>query len=51
MTSEDEVAALTATMSASLKFTALDCDPNTHEPDSDEGYDDEYQVFRLLFFS
>lgn len=40
----DDLAALTATMSAMLKFTARDCDPTTHEPDSDEGYEDEYQV-------
>jgi len=32
------------TIAANLKFTVKDCDPNTGEPDSDEGYDDEYQL-------
>merc|ERR1712203_250279 len=26
------------------KFTVKDCDPDTGEPDSDEGYEDEYQL-------
>lgn len=30
------------TFGATLKFIVKDCDPNTGEPDSDEGYDDEY---------
>lgn len=30
------------TISPTLKFTIKDCDPNTGEPDSDEGYLDEY---------
>lgn len=30
------------TFCATLKFLVKDCDPNTGEPDSDEGYDDEY---------
>jgi len=30
------------TMSPTLKFIVKDCDPNTGEPDSDEGYEDEY---------
>jgi len=30
------------TMSPTLKFIVKDCDPNTGEPDSDEGYADEY---------
>ena len=33
-----------ASMAATLKFTVKDCDPATREPDSDEGYDDEYQL-------
>merc|ERR1740131_218611 len=33
-----------ASMTAALKFTVKDCDPATGEPDSDEGYDDEYQL-------
>jgi len=32
------------TIAANLKFTVKDCDPNTGEPDSDEGYDDDYQL-------
>merc|ERR1712110_1113401 len=31
-------------MATTLKFTVKDCDPATGEPDSDEGYDDEYQL-------
>jgi len=31
-------------MTTTLKFTVKDCDPATGEPDSDEGYDDEYQL-------
>jgi coatomer protein complex subunit gamma len=27
-----------------LKFLVKDCDPVTGEPDSDEGYDDDYQL-------
>lgn len=33
-----------ASFSATLKFIVKDCDPNTGEPDSDEGYDDEYML-------
>merc|ERR1740131_892710 len=33
-----------ASMTAALKFTVKDCDPATGEPDSDEGYDDEYPL-------
>lgn len=33
-----------ATFGATLKFIVKDCDPNTGEPDSDEGYDDEYML-------
>ncbi len=27
-----------------LKFIVKDCDPNTGEPDNDEGYEDEYAL-------
>jgi len=27
-----------------LRFVVKDCDPNTGEPDSEEGYDDEYML-------
>ena len=30
------------TVSAVLKFVVKDCDPTTGEPDSDDGYPDEY---------
>lgn len=33
-----------ASFGATLKFIVKDCDPNTGEPDSDEGYDDEYML-------
>jgi len=33
-----------ATIPANLKFTVKDCDPATGEPDSEDGYDDEYQL-------
>ncbi|XP_037945317.1 coatomer subunit gamma isoform X2 [Teleopsis dalmanni] len=33
-----------ATFGATLRFIVKDCDPNTGEPDSDEGYDDEYML-------
>lgn len=33
-----------ATFSNALHFIIKDCDPNTGEPDSDEGYEDEYLV-------
>ncbi|XP_017100938.2 coatomer subunit gamma isoform X2 [Drosophila bipectinata] len=33
-----------ATFGATLRFVVKDCDPNTGEPDSDEGYDDEYML-------
>lgn len=31
-----------ASFGATLKFMVKDCDPATGQPDSDEGYDDEY---------
>lgn len=27
-----------------MKFIVKDCDPNTGEPDNDEGYQDEYEL-------
>lgn len=33
-----------ATFGATLKFSVKDCDPTTGQPDSDEGYDDEYML-------
>lgn len=39
-----DVASSAATFGATLRFLVKDCDPNTGEPDSDEGYDDEYML-------
>lgn len=38
----DDPTAITGTFSNTLKFKVKDCDPNTGEPDDEEGYDDEY---------
>ena len=35
---------VTATFSCVLKFLVKDCDPNTGEPDNEEGYQDEYAL-------
>merc|ERR1712088_272979 len=40
----DELGECVASLAANLKFTVKDCDPATGEPDSDDGYDDEYQL-------
>lgn len=40
----NDVASSAATFGATLKFIVKDCDPSTGEPDSDEGYDDEYML-------
>lgn len=37
-----DLASTIATFGATLKFVVKDCDPNTGEPDSDDGYDDDY---------
>ncbi|XP_039491033.1 coatomer subunit gamma isoform X3 [Drosophila santomea] len=39
-----DTASSIATFGATLRFVVKDCDPNTGEPDSDEGYDDEYML-------
>lgn len=39
-----ELASTIANFGATLKFIVKDCDPNTGEPDSDDGYDDEYML-------
>lgn len=39
-----DLLASAASFGATLKFIVKDCDPNTGEPDSDEGYDDEYML-------
>ncbi|XP_046391751.1 coatomer subunit gamma [Ischnura elegans] len=36
------LSATTGTFGATLKFLVKDCDPATGQPDSEEGYDDEY---------
>merc|ERR1712113_326796 len=40
----EELGECVASLAANLKFTVKDCDPATGEPDSDDGYDDEYQL-------
>jgi coatomer protein complex subunit gamma len=40
----DEISECVASVPATLKFLVKDCDPVTGEPDSDEGYDDDYQL-------
>jgi len=40
----DDASECFETVSPLMKFTVKDCDPDTGEPDSDEGYDDEYQL-------
>ena len=32
------------TLSPTMKFVVKDCDPATGEPDSDEGYEDDYNL-------
>ncbi|KAH8383580.1 hypothetical protein KR009_009353 [Drosophila setifemur] len=39
-----DAASSIATFGATLRFAVKDCDPNTGEPDSEEGYDDEYML-------
>lgn len=40
----EEMATTIGTFAATLKFIVKDCDPLTGQPESDEGYDDEYMV-------
>jgi len=40
----EELSECVTSIPASLKFLVKDCDPVTGEPDSDEGYDDDYQL-------
>ncbi len=42
MATPDDMVDWVASLSPTLKFVVKDCDPNTGEPDSDEGYADEY---------
>ena len=44
LTVPEDLTECVTSMTAALKFTVKDCDPATGEPDSDEGYDDEYQL-------
>nr|CAD7445188.1 unnamed protein product [Timema bartmani] len=45
----EELGATVATFSAMLNFVVKDCDPTTGLPDSDDGYDDEYIVSKLIW--
>uniref|UniRef100_A0A0P4WGI3 Coatomer subunit gamma n=1 Tax=Scylla olivacea TaxID=85551 RepID=A0A0P4WGI3_SCYOL len=40
----EDIMSTTGTLSATLKFTVRDCDPATGEPDTDEGYEDDYTL-------
>jgi len=40
----EDMMATTGTFSASLRFKVRDCDPATGEPDTDEGYEDDYTL-------
>ena len=44
LSTPEEDGACFETVSPLMKFTVKDCDPDTGEPDSDEGYEDEYQL-------
>ncbi|XP_028898366.2 coatomer subunit gamma isoform X3 [Zeugodacus cucurbitae] len=39
-----DIASSAATFGAILRFVVKDCDPNTGEPDSDNGYEEEYML-------
>lgn len=39
---------VSGTFLCTLKFIVKDCDPVTGEPDTDQGFDDEYVVSRIL---
>ncbi|KAJ1925352.1 coatomer subunit gamma [Tieghemiomyces parasiticus] len=41
---ESALEPLVGTFTATLKFMVKDCDPTTGEPDSDDGFEDEYQL-------
>jgi len=41
---EESGEGLETTIAPLMKFTVKDCDPDTGEPDSEEGYEDEYQL-------
>ncbi|RNA28357.1 Coatomer subunit gamma-2 [Brachionus plicatilis] len=38
----DDPSQVVATFGCNMKFKVKDCDPNTGEPDNEEGYEDEY---------
>lgn len=40
----DDPSQVVATFGCNMKFKVKDCDPNTGEPDNDEGYQDEYAL-------
>jgi len=44
LSTPEEISECVASIPATLKFTVKDCDPVTGEPDSDEGYSDDYQL-------
>ena len=40
----DDMSDWIGTLSPTMKFIVKDCDPSTGEPDSDEGYEDDYNL-------
>ena len=40
----DDPSQVVATFTCNMKFVVKDCDPNTGEPDNEEGYQDEYAL-------
>jgi len=44
LSTPEEISECMTSIPATLKFTVKDCDPVTGEPDSDEGYSDDYQL-------
>ncbi|XP_063610262.1 coatomer subunit gamma-2-like [Penaeus indicus] len=40
----EDIMATTGTFSATLKFKVRDCDPATGEPDTEDGYEDDYTL-------
>lgn len=40
----DDPTQVTASFSCKMKYIVKDCDPNTGEPDNEDGYQDEYEL-------
>jgi coatomer protein complex subunit gamma len=44
LSTPDDMGDWIGTLSPTMKFIVKDCDPSTGEPDSDEGYEDDYNL-------